>query len=223
MPTTRIARYLVIAAIALGLAAPHVAGQRRRVRDDDHINRNRLKMAGLLDEARKLGLEAGALAKEAVRGKIPDRTKPAKEGQEKEDRWIELTTKERLDRFAKAKKKFDASFRKVGEVEKFLKTHPDIIRENIPAEAKKKLQRACALTLVAETRFRMSENLGTIKSWQKLISQALKLDKECIEAQRVNKELKEMAAKKKEAKKEKEDTDSEDNEDTEKDEGSEKK
>ncbi|NIA21674.1 MAG: hypothetical protein GWP05_06855 [Anaerolineaceae bacterium] len=211
MRTARIARYVVIAAVALGLAAPQVAGQRRRGRDDDHVNRNRLKMAGLLDEARKLGLEAGALTREAVRGKIPDRTKPAKEGQKKEDRWIELTTKERLDRFAKAKKKFDASFRKVGEVEKFLKTHPDIIRENIPAEAKKKLQRACAMTLVAETRFRMSENLGAITSWRKLASQALKIDKECLEAQRLDKELKDMAAKK-----EKEDTNSGANKDTEK-------
>ena len=222
MPTARIARYVVIAAIALLFAAPHAVGQRRRAGDDDQINRNRLKMAGLLDEARKLGLEAGALTKEAVQGRIPDRTKPAAEGQSREDRWIELTQKERLDRFDQAKKKFDASFRKVGEVEKFLKSHPDIIRENLPAEAKKRLQRACAMTLVAETRFRMSEDLGTVKSWQKLVSQALKLDEECVEAQRLDSQLKEMAAEKKDAKQEKKDEESKEKEDTGKDKESEK-
>jgi len=179
----------VVVTLLMICGGPALAAPRDRG-DDDDLNRNRLKMAGLLDEARTLGQEGGQLTREAVEGRVPDRTKPAAEGEgAREERWIELTDEERLSRFADARKKFDASFRKVTEVEEFLKTHPDIIRENIPAEAKKKLQQACSRTLVAEARFRMSKDLGTASQWRKLIDQALKLDADSVEARRAQEEL----------------------------------
>ncbi|MBN2582527.1 MAG: hypothetical protein JXL80_05620 [Planctomycetes bacterium] len=196
---------LVALALLTAAASPALAGPRDR--DDNDVDSSRLKVSGMLAEARKLGQEAGLLTREAIEGRIPDRTKPAGEGN-REDRWIELTDKERLLRFSDAKKKFDASFRKVGEVEEFLKSHPDIVRENIPAEAKKKLQEACARTLVAEARFRMSKDLGTAAQWQKLIEQALKLDPDSTEAKRAQEEL---AEKVKEKAEKKDDSDKSDN------------
>jgi hypothetical protein len=175
-------------------------GQRRprpRDRDRDVPDVNRVKVVNMLAEARKANVEAVRLRKEAVEGRIPDRSKSRQKS--KGPRWIDLTPGQRMARFREAKKNHTTAVRKAAEAENFLKKHPKVTLDKAPATAKKKCLEEYAVTLVAEARFRMEKSLGALQQWQRLCDQALKLDRTSAEARQLAKELKALAEEQKKA------------------------
>ena len=200
MNTRPCARTLIAATVALSLlilATAVAAGPLRR--DRDGPSASRVKLLEMVREARKANAEALKLRREAVEGKIPDRSKSRSE--DRKERWIELTDKERLSRFASAKKLHTTAVTKSAEIQQYVKKHPGVALEGTPETGIERLKRDYGLTLVAEARFRMSEKIGTIRDWQRLAAQALKLDKTSTEAQRLNQELKDMLKQEQEARK----------------------
>jgi len=201
----------VASVLSLVLSTAVYAAPRRRGRDGPSAAR--VELLEMVRVARKANAEALVQRREAVEGKIPDRSKPV--GRDREQRWIILTDAQRLARFASAQKNHTAAIRKSLEIQNYVKKHPGVALEGTPETALEKLQRDYAVTLVAEARFRMSKEIGTIRDWQKLALQALKLDKTCAEAQQLDRELKEMLKKQQEEKKkQKEDDKAKDDDDT---------
>jgi hypothetical protein len=173
---------LLMAVLASGV----VAGRLRR----DGPSQNRIKIVNMLTEGRKLAIEAGELRKEAIAGRIPDKSAPRDEDGKRKSKWIELKQSERLSRFAKSKSKLAAAINKAAEAEAFLKKHPNVALDATPATIKEKWTDEYARTVVAEARFRMAEEIGKLADWKRLATQALKINKDCIEAQRLNEEIK---------------------------------
>lgn len=192
MRSRPIAAITTFVAVALMLALPQVGLAQRRLRDRDGPSEGRVESVELIREARKLAGEATVLRTEAIEGKVPDRSKPAGDGESKRDRWIDLTDQERLTRFAGARNKYLQAVKKAAEAEEFVKKHPNVMSEDVPEVVKGNISKEYALTYVAEARFRMQKQIGTIADWQKLAAQALKIDKDSDEAQRLTEELKEM-------------------------------
>jgi len=187
----------VAVVLSLALSAALYAAPPRR--DRDGPSAARVELLEMVRVARKANAEALQLRREAVEGRIPDRSKPA--GKDREERWIELTDAQRLSRFASAQKNHTTAIRKTMEIEQYVKKHPGVALEGTPEAGLEKLQKDYAVTLVAEARFKMSKKIGTIRDWQKLALQALKLDKTCAEAQQLDQELKDMLKKQQEDKK----------------------
>jgi hypothetical protein len=205
---------LVVAVITILCLPAALSAQRLRDRDrGPSVNRRKILEMGV--EAQKLAAEGAKLRKEAVEGRVPDKSRPRTGEGEKEPKWIELTSAERLRRFAQARAKYLAAVAKAAEAEAFLKKHPGIALEDRPTTGKERLTEQYAATVVAEARFRMAEDIGTIAQWKKLAAQALKADKDSLEAQRLVEEIKKREQEEREAKanKGKKDADDEDEDD----------
>lgn len=179
----KVAAVVVLMAV---LASGGIAGPLRR----DGVSQNRIKIVSMIVEGRKLAIEAGTLRKEAIAGRIPDKSAPRGEDGQRKPKWIELKNSERLSRFAKSKSKLAAAINKAAEAEAFLKKHPSVALEAAPGTIKEKWTGEYARTVVAEARFRMAEEIGKLADWKRLATQALKIDKDCTEAQRLNDEIK---------------------------------
>lgn len=183
-----LAKAVLIAATvsALWLADASVAQVLRR--DREGPSANRVKIVNMLTEARRLAGDAATRRKEAVEGRIPDRSKSRRES--REERWIELSNADRLKRFGQARSKYLSAVAKAAEAEAFLKKHPGVALDEAPTAARGRLSEQYALTLVAECRFRMAENLGTPRDWRKLASLALKVDSDSAEAKQLIEDIK---------------------------------
>ena len=199
----------VAVVLSLVLSAAVYAARPRR--DRDGPSAARVELLEMVRLARKANAEALQLRREAVEGRIPDRSKPA--GRDREERWIELTDAQRLARFASAQKNHTTAIRKTMEIEQYVKKHPGVALEGTPEAGLEKLQKDYAVTLVAEARFKMSKKIGTIRDWQKLVLQALKLDKDSAEAQQLDQELKGMLKEQQEDKKKESDKAKDDDKD----------
>jgi len=191
---------IVLVAIAVVLVNCLPAyGQRRRVRDEEGPSENRIKIVNMLTEGRRLAVEGGRLRKEAIEGRVPDRSKPKSEG----EKWIDLTDEQRLSRFAEARTKFAAAVTKAAEAQDFLNKHPGTALDEAPSAIQKRWTEQYALTIVADCRFRMSKDIGTVQDWKKLAAMAVKADKDSAEARQLVEDIKKKEEEIKEAAREK--------------------
>ena len=159
---------------------------------------NQIKMGKMIVESQKLAIKGGELRREAVAGRIPGESAPRGEDGNREANWIELKQGERLSRFAKSKSKLVKAINKAAEADAFLKKHPNAAPAAWSGMFKEKWTDEYVRTLVAEAQFRMAEEIGKLSDWKRLASQALKIDKDCVEAQGLNEEIKTLEKKLKE-------------------------
>jgi hypothetical protein len=159
---------------------------------------NQIKMGKMIVESQKLAIKGGELRKEAVAGRIPDKSASRDEDGKREANWIELKQGERLSRFAKSKSKLANAINKMAEADAFRKKHPNAASAATLGMYKKMWTDEYVRTVVAEAQFRMAEEIGKLSDWKRMVNQALKLDKDCIEAQGLNEKIKALEEKLKE-------------------------